>query len=291
MRILIYGLAKSGTTALHIKIKAGMEAHFKSDITEVFESVRREGNTLYKRDDSKFELTEHTLVKSLLPAVDGKGASPESILSDYADFDKKIFIARDPRDRWISAFFYRWYHMHNPNKEEFERAHRLTEYKEQHPSDIPFYSLFSTKPSRNDSWATRQLELHEKVKGFLTKAKEQDWFVLKYEDLMDGNLNELEKYLGLSLSEENKNDQRFSHVARSKKHGNWRRWFTEDDVEFYQPVFNDYLEFVGYDIKDWKLMRADHLPAQEGSAYMYKLFHGHHHKHHSKKKGWRKLFR
>lgn len=291
MRILIYGLAKSGTTALHLKIKAGMEAHFQSDITEVFEAIRRNGDTLFKRDDSKFELKEHSLVKSLLPAVDGKGATPDSILSDYSDFDKKIFIARDPRDRWISDFFYRWYNMHSPIKEEFLRAHRLTQFKEQHPADLPFYTLFSTLPSYNEAWVKRQLALYDKVKSFLNEAKKQGWFVIKYEDLMDGNLKGLEEYLGFSLSEEHLIDSRFSHVARSKKHGNWRRWFTEEDVEFYKPIYNDYLNFIGYDAEDWKLTPTLTLPENEGSAYMFKLYHGHHHKPNKSKRGWRKLFR
>lgn len=263
-----------------------MEKHLGGKVTEVFEAVRREGDLLYKRDETKFKLTENTLVKSLLPAVDGKGASTDSVLNDFSDFDKKIFIVRDPRDRWISAFFYRWFHQHKPDKKEFERAHRLTVYKEQHPSELPFYALFSMNATRNASWANRQEELHQKVLTFLDKAKEQNWHVIKYEDLMDGKVEELEAYLGFQINHSHSSDQRFSHVARSKKHGNWRRWFNADDVEFYKPVFTEYLEKNGYDASDWDLTKVDSLPASEGSEYMKKLFHGHHAKKRSGIKKW-----
>lgn len=289
MRILIYGLAKSGTTVLHLKIKNGMEKVSGTKVTEVFEAVRRDGDTLYKKDDTSFQIADNTLVKSLLPTVEGKGASPQSVLNDFSDFDKKIFIVRDPRDRWISAFFYRWYHVHKPNVEDYEKAHRLTQYKEAHPSDLPFYALFSTNPVRNEALKNRQLELHSGVLQFLEDAKKQDWFVIKYEDLMDGNTAALEEYLGFSIEDADPSDKRFSHVARSKNHGNWRRWFTPEDVEFYRPMFNDYLTANGYDAEDWKLQSVDHLSAHEGSAYMQKLFTGHH-AHHHKKSTWKKLF-
>lgn len=289
MRVLIYGLAKSGTTVLHLKIKRAMEAKYSSSVSEVFEATSREGDTLYKLDKSSYKIGEHAIVKSLLPGVEGMGVSPDTIIDDYADFDKKIFIVRDPRDRWISDFFYRWYHLHKPKKEEFEIAHRLTQHKEAHPQDLPFYTLFTTNPVRFVAWKERQTKLHARVQKFLTEAKKNDWFVVKYEDIMDGNLDELEKYLGFAIHESDPTDKRFTHVARSKKHGNWRRWFTKDDVEFYRPLYTEYMEFNGYDTEDWKLTPVDHLPPSEGSDYMMKLFTGHHGK--PKAKRWtEKLF-
>lgn len=288
MRILIYGLAKSGTTALHIRIKQAMESDLNAEVMEVFEPVKRNGDDFVKLDGTSFPLAEHTLIKALMPTVAGNGATPESMLQDYSDFDKKIFINRDPRDRWISGFFYRWFHRHRPDEKEFERALRLTQFKEKNPSDVPFYALFSTSPARIASWKERQKNQLAGVDSFIDEATSRDWYILKYEDFMDGKLDELEDYLGLKISSKDAEDQRFSHVARSKGYGSWRRWFTPEDVEMYGDVFNPFLEKHGYDSTDWKLNVPTSLPSSEGSEYMYKLFHGHGAK--RKKKKWR-LFR
>lgn len=283
MRILIYGLAKSGTTVLHLRIKEAMEKKFNATVVEVFEPITREGDTCLKKDGSKFELGQYSLVKALMPTAVGNGATPESVLNDYTDFDKKIFINRDPRDRWISGFFYRWFHRHNPNQEEFERALRLTKMKEEHPHDLPFYSLFSTSIVRNEAWKKRQEDQLKGVDQFIDAAKSKDWFILKYEDFMDGKTEELSDYLGLAVSLEESKDNRFAHVARSKGHGNWRRWFTSEDVEFYQPLYQWFLDKHGYG-DDWKLDGSPHLHASEGSEYMSNLFHGKRSKGHHKKR-------
>lgn len=274
MRILIYGLAKSGTTVLHLQVKEGMERHFNEKVSEVFEAVRRDGDTLYKRDGSSYELSKYSVVKSLLPPEENMGVLPDTMLNEFDDFDKKIFIVRDPRDRWVSDFFYRWFHLHNPRKDEFERAHRLTRYKEEHPKDLPFYTLFTTNPKRNESWKGRQVKLYSGLQYFLDKARQKDWYVMKYEDLMDGQYSDLEKYLGFKLGAGDPVDKRFAHVARSKNHGNWRRWFTVEDIEFYKPLYYDYLKECGYDPEDWELTPVDSLPSSEGSEYMYRLYSG-----------------
>ncbi len=278
MRILIYGLAKSGTTVLHLKIRKGMESYLNAPVKEVFEPIYRNGETLIKRDKSEYDLAEHTLVKALLPVVEGEGAPTDSILNDYGDFEKKIFIVRDPRDRAISAFFYRWFHLHKPLVHEFERALRLTQYKEKHPSDIPFYALFTTNPKRNAAWQKRQIELHDSVLDFIREAKSKDWFILKYEDLMDNNVYELENYLGFTITSKDPKDSRFAHVARSKSYGDWRKWFTKEDEHYYRPLYEKYMEENGYDISDWKVDEVDSLSPKSGSEYMLKLYKGTHYK-------------
>ncbi len=255
-----------------------MESVLNSKVKEVFEPIYREGETLVKRDQSKYELGKHSLVKALLPVVEGEGAPTESILNDYEDFQKKIFIVRDPRDRAISAFFYRWFHLHKPLKHEFERALRLTQYKEKNPSDIPFYALFTTNPKRNAAWQKRQIELHDSVLEFIRSAKAKGWFVLKYEDLMDGHFEDLEEYLGFSLTSKDPKDSRFAHVARSKSHGDWRKWFTKEDEHYYRPLYEKYMAENGYDVNDWEVEEHDTLNSKSGSEYMIKLNNGTHYK-------------
>ena len=60
-------------------------------------------------------------------------------------------------------------------------------------------------------------------------------------------------------------------VARTRGYGNWRRWFTEEDVEFFRPVISEFLDIMGYDPSDWELTPVDRLPAEEGSGYMERL--------------------
>lgn len=278
MRILIYGLGKSGTTALHVRLKDAMQKELGSSVAEIFEPVKRSGDVFEKLDGTTFNLAENLLVKALMPKVKGRGVDPESALKDFSDFDKKIFINRDPRDRWISGFFYRWYHRHNPVQVEFEKAFRLTQFKEKHPSDLPFFALNSISISGNEALRKHHTAQLSDVSSFIEKAEKDNWFILKYEDFMDGNLADLEDYLGMTISLKDKEDKRFTHVARSKGYGSWRRWFTPEDVEFYREVCNPFLEKHGYDSQDWNLESVGELSSAEGSEYMYKLFHGHHHK-------------
>ena len=273
MRAVIYGLPKSGTTYLFSLLAEAMTA--QAPLVECFEpkTIDSDG-TLRRGDGMAWPPAAHQLAKILYADSNQKSGwnGPEAQAA-FAGFDKKIFLVRDPRDRWISGFFYRWFHLHNPDPEAFYRALRLTEHKEKHPDEVPFHQLHSSDPYVLQTWAAGYKEGLDALSDFLTGLAQDGWFILHYEDLVDKNWAALEAYLGFSLAADHGIRPSFKHVSRTNSHSNWRRWFTPDDEAFFKPVFGPFLHAQGYNADDWQLETVQELPAAEGSGYMHRLFH------------------
>lgn len=278
MKILIYGLPKSGTTTLHHRTKEALESlPGVAAVSEIYEPVAlatEDGAVVYRNGAGTAEHEgEHTIAKALLPrTADWPGLDPGVVLADLAHFDKKVFIYRDPRDRWVSNCFYRWFHGHNPDPDAFARVLRLTRHKEEHPRDLPFHALFTMSPAELAAVQDDIRVEGQRVVEFVKQARDSGWHILRYEDLIDGKTDELHRYLGFELSENRKVPAKFARVARSKRYGDWRRWFTPEDVEFFRPLHGEVLELLGYDTDDWALEDLQQLPAAEGSEYMLRLF-------------------
>jgi hypothetical protein len=78
------------------------------------------------------------------------------------------------------------------------------------------------------------------------------YFTSRYEDFVDGKLGDLSAYLGRDVvNREAGEDSWLSHIIRSKGWGDWRHWFTADDLEFFRPRFERYMDHFGY--TDWSL--------------------------------------
>lgn len=272
MRILIYGLSKSGTTILAAMLKSSLEKHLGTGVQDVFEphQLVEEGGKYHYIDATGASIAESApaeVVKTLIDA----GISPEQVLEHAGRFDKKIFIVRDPRDRLLSGMFYRWHASHNPDPERFERAYRLTQHKESHPRDLPTMLLWNQNPANFPQISKRMANTCGGVIDFLDSA-DDDWCVVKYEDLIDGKLDALEEYLGIPVLKKASVSKNRSRVVRTKSYGNWRVWFTEEDVNFLRPAFKRYMQYLGYDYADWQLESCDSLPCEQGSEYMLRMY-------------------
>ncbi|MEM7167902.1 MAG: hypothetical protein AAF581_20790 [Planctomycetota bacterium] len=279
MKIVIYGQAKSGTTTLNFRVKEAMEAQpGVGKVANIFEAIAREpdgdGFRYRMKSGSQIREKQDTLVKTLLPSGKDLGVKAEAALETFSDFDRKIYIQRDPRDRWVSGFFYKWFHGHNPDADAFARALRLTQHKEKHPNDLPFYALLTTDPDLVARWIEKEHARCEHVLSFVNDARAAGWHILRYEDLVDDKVSALNAYLGFEISATRDVGAEFKRVARSLGYGDWRRWFTSDDVPVFRAMYSDLLEGLGYDIEDWALDDVTSLPSDQGSGYMAKLFKG-----------------
>ena len=273
MRTVIYGLPKSGTTYLFSLLAQAMSRDKK--LVESFEPRSKdENNRLHRHDGQFWDESENMLVKILYAdANKNSGWEGAQAKKSFDYYDKKIFLIRDPRDRWISAFFYRWFYRHNPDKKDFERALALSQKKEKNPDQVPFHKLLSSDPQVLKNWAKEYTHNLHFLTDFINGLKLNGWYILKYEDLVDKNWKDLEEYLGFSLELEHDIRKSFKHVSRTNQYGNWRRWFTLEDVIFFTPIFNNFLQSHGYDSVDWDLEKINSLPSVEGSDYMKKLFY------------------
>jgi hypothetical protein len=274
MKILIYGQAKTGTTILYFKIRAAIEKKFPNvNFTYAMEpkDIEVKGETrefVFFSPKKNQQFAEYMVVKALLPNHNNVGF-PIALAKNF-EADKKILIIRDPRDRWISSFFYRWYQQSKTQPEEFQKKVRLIQLKEQNPDLLPMFALHSFDLEAQQNMISNQRQLMQSLLEFKAYAKANGWHIFKYEDLIDNNFAGLNEFLGLEISDGEVPEQ-LKRVTRSKAANNWRIWFTEDDVPVFKQIFQEYLTPLGYDAEDWALTKVDKINAEHGSAYMRSL--------------------
>lgn len=271
MRTVLFGMPRSGTTYGFSLLSEALKS--KGSITEVFEPNKLENNAFYRLDGLSWPDSDDVLVKILYSSPEMHGWTGAAAMDAFRHFDKKIFLVRDPRDRWISEFFYRWFFVHDPDPEEFKKTYHRVRAKEQNPTAIPFYKLYSDDEAVIQNQARIQRAKLDELSLFLDQLRHEGWFIWHYEDMVDRKWEAIESYLGFSLSGEEALRGNFQHVARSQAHSDWRRWFTAEDVHFYHPVFHPYLNAQGYNADDWELTDQPKLVPKQGSEYMLNLFH------------------
>jgi len=264
-KVLIYGRVKTGTTILTYQIANSLGNSTKI----IFEPKSRN-----KDNENSGDVVTKCLYGNPEKTT-GVNTSTEAI-KNYQDYEKKIWIARDPRDQVISDILYRWYKGHNPSKNGFEMALEAVKSKERDSRSIPSYKIdqiqTSARVTHLNELKNRHMTINNSICKML-KIMDNTWFIFKYEDLVDNNFTGLNEYLGFSIDDEAEVPEKFNRVRRSKTYGNWRDWFTEEDVEFYKPLFNEYMQLMNYDTDDWELNDKPVLSPALGSIYMEKIYY------------------
>jgi len=259
MKILILGLGKSGTTVLLYKIAGGLPS------CGIF-SGGTPGRITYHGDNAVFKYT-YNEDKSRSLELFGKHVNE-------VRYDRKIWIARDPRDNAVSRLLFRWYRGSKKAKDQYRACLALVVKKEGHPESVPFHSLFRFTGRAVPPLALEQLvEYERRIYGQMfsfVKSMGRDWFVFKYEDIMDKNFEILNAYLGFKVQEGMK-AAKLTKVARKKSKGDWRHWFTQEDVELFSPVYTPYMDLIGYDSNDWQLRTPQVIEPEYASLYMKRL--------------------
>lgn len=257
-KILVLGLAKSGTSILMYRIANGLKER-----REFFEPRSNEGANDLIFHQERTALKGNVITKLVFQPM--RKNQLDKIIPLY---DKVIWIHRDPRDRLLSAFFYKWFKGHKPDPLKYERALALTQQKEKAPAAVPFHQMMGIPFSKKfiTNYYQNTTELLQRFKGQI--------FEIYYESFIDGDIQDLEHYLGFRIDQKAEVKNSVKRVARSRKHGNWRKWYTPEDVTFYQPILNPFLADFGYDVTDWSLEEVDCLPSDIGSEYMIRMFNG-----------------
>ena len=248
MRILIVGLPKSGTTILTYRIAAALD-----DVVIEFEPA----------GGPDPELTgEHVVTKKLV------GAQTES-LADFAHYDRRIWICRDPRDFLVSQTLYRWHREEPPtpaDREWFERIRARVMAKEADPGGVPFAEL---EPA--DYTAT-----FDAVADLWRREGGAGWLLYRYEDMVAGDYRPLDRYLGFAVDPGASVARGLERVVRSKGSGDWRHWFTPVDVSAYRAgSLSGYMTTFDYDHDDWALASRPEIDPAHGSTYITALFDDH----------------
>jgi len=257
---MILGLGKSGTTALLYKVAGGLPN------CEPFSGGKPGKNT-----------SNHANVVFKFTYNEDKGRNLELFKAHVQEvyYDRKIWIARDPRDNAVSRMLFRWYRGSKRNKDQYRKCLRLVLKKERHPQSVPFQTLLRLRGLTTPTLTLEQMvegerNIYERMCNFVESIK-NEWFVFGYEDMVNKNFEGLNKYLGFKVQEDTEVAKAAKKVVRKKSSGDWRHWFTEEDVALFKPVYKPYMDLIGYDSNDWQLSPHQVIEPEYASMYMKRL--------------------
>jgi hypothetical protein len=268
VKIVIYGLAKSGTSALFYKIRNSLPP----GTIELFEpssygwkqAIRSRLSALRRG-----HLLPDVLAK-LLP-WDWRPVRVE----DFEGFDRRILLVRDPRDRIVSELLYRSYNAafataDRPSLEFLD----LLRAKEAEPAKVPVLRLVEAferlerEAGGKADWL-RRYRTHGLSLPLRFHDERPRLAVFRYEQLVDGQFDPLEAALRIPLAGAAEVPAGLERVVRTKTYGAWRKWFAPEDVRSFRPVVADYLGRY-YPSADWDLDPAPLDPAH-GSVYVERI--------------------
>jgi len=263
MRVFILGTGKSGTTALVYKLAGGLPN------CQAF-SGGRPGKYLGDYENAVYK---HTYEES-------KGKSFDLYLDHLKEvhYDRKIWMARDPRDVAVSRMLYRWQKGNKGQKDQYPAHLNLVLKKENDPASVSFseiyrYARFNNWPLSLDEVFEEERFRYQRMHDFV-KQLADDWFFFTYENMVAKTFAELNEYLvGFNVQADANVPQSTgkAKVIRKKSTGDWRHWFTQEDINLLMPAYTGYMSLIGYDCDDWNLAEKPVIEAEYSSVYMQNL--------------------
>ncbi|MGD9058024.1 MAG: hypothetical protein PVF38_17890 [Desulfobacterales bacterium] len=259
MKIFILGTGKSGTTALLYKVAGGLPNCQAFSGGKPGKYVGNYENAVYK----------HTYDKR-------KGKNFDIYINHLKQeqYDRKIWMARDPRDAAVSRMLYRWHRGYIGHMKQFKTHLNLVIKKEQNPHSVSFYEIcqytgYDGYPRSIEAVIEEERVRNQNMADFI-KELGDDWFLFRFEEMVDKKFGPLSEYLRFKVAADTEVPVSTgkAKVVRKKAAGDWRHWFTEEDVELFRPAYLPYMESIGYDCTDWALDPNPVIEPQYASMYM-----------------------
>jgi hypothetical protein len=262
MKILIIGTGKTGTTVMVYKVSGGLPNCHAFSGGRPGKYVGDYENAVYKhtyeeRKGKSFEVFKEHLNKE--------------------HYDRKIWMARDPRDAAVSRMLYRWHKGLQGNKKQYRTHLDLVLKKEKDPNSVPFYEI--CRYTGHNGWprtvgqvVEEEQHRYQQMVQFVNELG-SDWLRFTFEDMVAGKFEILNDYLGFEVQADATvpSTSGKAKVIRKKSTGDWRQWFTAEDVEIFKPVFTPYMELIGYDCDDWLPEPNPVIEPEYSSVYMQNL--------------------
>jgi len=267
MKIVILGKGKSGTTVLlHMIAAAFPECRM---VPGTFHAHSRERASSGADPDASFACK--------FTYNEKKGRSFDTIMRHIADegYDKKIWLSRDPRDTAVSDALFRWRGRHGKSRRQYRLCLPIVQRKERDPRSVPFHEIYCYSgdpggPQPLEWVVAEERSRYERMCDFIAGLG-SDWFIFKYEDLVDEHFAALSEYLGREIRPAAELPTEDRVKARTKSYGDWMNWFVEDDVKIFAPIYKRYMDLAGYDSNDWALNPDPAIDPALGSEYMRRL--------------------
>lgn len=251
-KISIIGIAKSGTSALYSSIKSALPAPRRilfepNNAAELAYVTAGDGNGM---------------TKMMFGALEGHKYDPDL-------FTHRVAIVRDPRDTIISSTLFRFNRLKLlNNKELFSHLVSLFEQKEKDPRSISVHDILEAAEKgeaqdMKDSFGN----LLQKYSGYLDGA---DQHVITFDQMVAGDFDALNDYLGLTLLPPPPLEGWVSKISRKGTSGDWKHWFTPEDVAFFRPAMDPFINKYGFD-PEWTLEDEPLIEPQYCSQYITRL--------------------
>ena len=192
-------------------------------------------------------------------------------------YDRKIWMARDPRDAAVSRMLYRWHKGNAGHRKQYEAHLALVLKKEKDPASVPFYEI--CRHTGHREWPmSKEAVVEEERLRYLEMAEfvgslGDDWFLYTYEDMVGKKFEALNDYLGFSMAADAEvpSGTGKDKVVRKKATGDWRHWFTAADADLFKEAYRPYMELIGYDAEDWTPAEKPVIEPEFSSVYMQNL--------------------
>lgn len=264
-RILVLGKAKTGTTYLSKMLQQALAPCDFVLEPKSAEFVR----TLFDEGGDR-----NVVIKIIYEHWDHRPNLRRALLANEMPirFNKKLLIVRDPRDELLSRLLYIVKPLKDQDRltaESLERWLRVLKAKEADPESLSVTSLIT---QLDEIFGTRFLKSFQRhLNDFSTffAGLPKGIHVVRYEDLIDGQVGKLQHYLGFDVNLAVERDDHIERTLRSGAAGNWRAAFTEDDVQTLCPMMEDFLRAASYDTRHDIV--SESLPTSDWSEYVEQL--------------------
>jgi len=262
MKVLILGTGKTGTTVMVYKVSGGLPNCHAFSGGRPGKYVGDYENAVYK----------HTYEERK-----GKGFEVFKEHLNKEHYDRKIWMARDPRDAAVSRMLYRWHKGFEGRKKQYQAHLDLVFKKEKDPHSVPFaeicrYTGHNGWPQNVDQVVEEEQYRYQQMVKFVEDLG-SDWFLFTFEKMVGNRFDALNNYLGFEVQADASvpSASGKAKVIRKKSTGDWRHWFTKEDVEVFKPAFKPYMELIGYDCNDWSPSPNPMIEPEYSSVYMQNL--------------------
>ena len=262
MKILILGTGKTGTTVMVYKVAGGLPNCHAFSGGRPGKHVGDYKNAVYKHTYEQRKGKDFKLFKEHMNQV---------------HYDRKIWMARDPRDAAVSRMLYRWHKGVDGNKKQYDTYLDLIFKKEKSPRSIAFaeicrYTGHNGWPRTVEQVIEAESYRYQQMVDFVNELGDE-WFLYTFEAMVDGKFKDLNNYLGFEVDADATVPAASgkAKVIRKKSTGDWRQWFTDEDVTLFKQAFLPYMKIIGYDCDDWTLDPNPIIEPEYSSNYIQRL--------------------
>ena len=247
MSVLIITQRKAGSSALTHTVKEVATKSRPSKIT-------------YEPSKLQPQNSNAVTIKYVVEKLD---RNRDSFDRNILTYDHRIMLVRDPRDTLISLLLYYMYEDRGICGDWHRAKHVVQALRDKrcNPTEVSFAYVMGVFKEYSKHRFTDLVRKGCRTMLELHRQYGDKCFLYRFEDMAQGNTEELSKYLGRDVTVPSFLPDKTERVVRSKASGNWRNWFHEHDNWRYCRTFDKYMKRFNYErgkVSDTPFIHMDH---------------------------------